>query len=74
MSESQNRGEVLISGVGIRSENHWRALTVITINRYTNEGLQKLPVAGTFSTQEEAISAGIKAGISEINRLFPALA
>ena len=72
MSESQNRGEVMISGVGIRSENHWHALAVIAINRYTNEGLQKLPVAGQFSTQEEAISAGIQAGLSEVNRLFPA--
>ena len=72
MSESNNRGEVMISGVGIKSENHWHALTVIAINRYTNEGLQKLPVKGKFNTQEEAISAGIKAGITEVNRLFSA--
>jgi hypothetical protein len=71
MNEPINAADVIISGKGIRSEGHWKALSVITIHRFTNEGIQKTPVAGQFSTQQEAVAAGIRAGIATVNRLFP---
>lgn len=63
-------GDVSITGQGIKSNGLWKALAIVRIKVLTEEEVRKMPVAGDFSSQDDAIKAGICAGVAELNRQF----
>jgi hypothetical protein len=64
-------GEVVLTGRATPSGDQWIARGEVSVRRMADARDVELPVEGVFETEQEAISAGVRAAMKWVDREFP---